>query len=398
VIGASTTRRRFLQLVAGTGVASRAALAATGATVAQEEDRSRAAAALGDSKLLLEFDRSMRSRASRVRSGAGRQSQQPLTPWAVTEYLLLADGTRLQRFGLQHSERESLDGPHGPGTRFTLSGSVPAGVEKKIRIELFERYPGFAFYRVSYRNVSPEPIALRGWRSADVILLSASASGGDRRVAANAPGPGFWSYCGSTHEDRRDWVQPVRAGFSQDNFMGMTASDYGGGTPIVDVWRPDCGIAIGHLELVPQLLSLPVKQVDRGVSLAIAGTLQRVLGPGETFETPETFLATHTGDYFATLDAYRRIMADRGLSAPQPPQSAYEPVWCAWGYERECSQRFRAPTCCTITPTCCCWTRKARPSSSRGGTPSVSALPTRRPSVTPRSSCAASSVSGASRV
>jgi hypothetical protein len=53
VIRASTTRRRFLLLVAGTGVASRAALAATDSPVAQEEYRSGAATALGDSKFLL---------------------------------------------------------------------------------------------------------------------------------------------------------------------------------------------------------------------------------------------------------------------------------------------------------------------------------------------------------
>ena len=40
--------------------------------------------------------------------------------------------------------------------------------------------------------------------------------------------------------------------------MGMTASDYGGGTPIVDLWRRDCGLAVGHLEARPALLSLPV--------------------------------------------------------------------------------------------------------------------------------------------
>jgi alpha-galactosidase len=340
VTRAPTTRRRFLQLVAGTGVASRAALAVSGSPAAQVQHRSDAAAALGDSKLLVEFDHSLRSRAWHARSEAGRKSKQPLTRWAATEYLLLADGTLLQRFELQHAERESADGPHGPGTRLTLSGSSSPGIEKKVRIEFFERYPGFAFYRVSYHNLSAQSIALRGWRSADLVLVPEAAPAATPAAVARDREPGFWSFCGSTHEDRRDWVQPVRAGFSQENFMGMTASDYGGGTPVVDVWRRDCGIAIGHLELVPQLLSLPVKQAEGGVSLAIAGTLQRVLAPGETFETPETFLATHTGDHFATLDAYRRIMADRGLTAPPPPQSAYESIWCAWGYERECTVKL----------------------------------------------------------
>jgi len=119
--------------------------------------------------------------------------------------------------------------------------------------------------------------------------------------------------------------------------MGMTASDYGGGIPVVDVWRRDCGLAVGHVEAVPRLLSLPLARTERGVQLAIAGALERTLAPGEAFSTPETFIATHTGDYFNTLDAYRRIMAERGLVSPQPPASAYEPIWCAWGYERSCT-------------------------------------------------------------
>ena len=38
----------------------------------------------------------------------------------------------------------------------------------------------------------------------------------------------------------------------------MNDSDYGGGTPVVDVWRRDVGLAIGHVELLPKLVSLPV--------------------------------------------------------------------------------------------------------------------------------------------
>jgi len=132
-------------------------------------------------------------------------------------------------------------------------------------------------------------------------------------------------------------VQPVKPGFTQDNFLGMAASDYGGGIPVVDVWRRDCGIAVGHLETHPQLVSLPVRRTARGVQLGIAGKVNVRLVPGASFTTPVTFLAVHTGDYFATLDAYRRLMAEEGVCPATPPQSAYEPIWCAWGYERECT-------------------------------------------------------------
>ena len=298
------------------------------------------AAAIGDDALRLEFDRSMSSRAWRVHREGQRESLTPLTSWAKTESLLLADGTALQQFSLYRQEREAVDGPHGRGTRLTLTGRTNTGIEKRVRVELSERYPGMAFYRVSYRNLSPRAITLRGWRSADCRLLPGAAAGRPKAAHAALDEPLFWSYCGSTHADRRDWVQPVRAGFEQQNFMGMTASDYGGGTPIVDVWRRDCGIAIGHLELAPRLLSLPVKHTDEGVQLAIAGTLERTLGPDEQFETPATFIATHAGDYFATLDAYRRVMMERGLIPARAPESAYEPIWCAWGYERDCTPQL----------------------------------------------------------
>jgi alpha-galactosidase len=347
-----TSRRRFLKFVAGGSVASRALVPGPLARVVCAADAIAGddvpVAAIGDAALRLEFDSTLRSRAWNLRPARQKaQSQVPLTAWAATEYLVLKDGRRVEQFALRQKAHETVDGPHGRGTGLTVSGLAVAAraprraprrepqpqpqigslqIEKRLHITLYERYPGFAFYRVSYRNLGAQPIALEAWRSADLPVL-----------AADATEPAFWSYCGSTHADRRDWVQPVGAGFRQENFMGMTASDYGGGTPIVDVWRRDCGIAVGHLEAVPRPLSLPLARTAHGAQLAITGSLERTLGPGEELNIPETFIATHTGDYFATLDAYRRIMGERGLVSPHPPEAGYDPIWCAWGYERQCT-------------------------------------------------------------
>ena len=68
----------------------------------------------------------------------------------------------------------------------------------------------------------------------------------------------FWSFQSGSYERRPDWIVPLHAGFSQENYLGMNASDYGGGTPIVDVWRRDAGIGVGHVEPRPRLISLPV--------------------------------------------------------------------------------------------------------------------------------------------
>ena len=62
---------------------------------------------------------------------------------------------------------------------------------------------------------------------------------------------------------------------------------------------------------------------------------QYTLQPGESFTTFDTFVTVHRGDYFVTLDAYRRLMAERGMRQAKVPASAYDGVWCAWGYERD---------------------------------------------------------------
>ncbi len=319
--------------MAGAGVAPYA-LAPVNARARDVPAAEAAPSVIGDGVLQLEFDHELRSRVSHVR-GAERL---PVTAWGVSESLLLAGGTRIERFTFEQVQHEALADPAGRGVRLILAGiGSPVGdaslrIRKTLRVELYERYPGFAIYRVEYQNLSATAVKLHGWRSAEVELLSSAASTG--KPASEPP---FWSYCGSTHEDRRDWVQPVNAGFAQENFLGMTASDYGGGIPVVDVWRRDCGIAVGHLESVPRALSVPLKRTQQGARLAITGTLETTLAAQESFTTPATFLAVHTGDYFRALDTYRRRMSEAGVCAPKPPDAAYEPIWCAWGYERQCT-------------------------------------------------------------
>lgn len=326
-----TSRRRFLQFTAGATVASSGVLGVGAARAIVPHD-SVAAAQLSDSRILIEFDSQMRSRISH-QPAAGTGRKVILTRWATSESLLLTDGTRVDRSTLHEQSKESIDAPFGPGIRLRMIGVADSKIEKTVEVELFERYPGFAIYRVSYRNLAPRAVAVRSWTNAAVHLPREASN----HKGAATDDPHFWSYCGSTHEDRRDWVQPVRPGFNQQNFMGMSASDYGGGTPIVDVWRRDGGIAIGHLELTPELVSLPVSCSNRGVDLALTNSLERALPAGEQFSTHETFVAAHAGDYFNVLDLYRRLMAERGIESPHPPKPAFEPIWCAWGYERSCT-------------------------------------------------------------
>jgi alpha-galactosidase len=131
-------------------------------------------------------------------------------------------------------------------------------------------------------------------------------------------------------------VLPLKKGFRQENYLGMNATDYGGGTPVVDVWRRDVGLAVGHVEITPKLVSLPVERRGKdSATLAVRFSNSRTIGPGETLRTLRTFVAVHRGDHFRTLAEYRALMARQGLRIPAAPASAFEPIWCAWGYGRE---------------------------------------------------------------
>ncbi len=319
----SASRRRFLQALSAAG--GLAAVAQTSAA-SRVGGAAQGASALGDSAIAIRFDERLRSQV-----WAHRDAQ-----WvAVTgldsgESVRLAKGAPITRFArtrLEHSDVGPADSPHGAGKRLRLVGRSAEGLEKTVTLTLHAAHPGFALLQVQYLHRGAQPLSVTGWSNASHHLPGRP---GDKAASA-------WSFSGATHEDRRDWIGPVKPDSRQPNSLGMTASDYGGGTPVADVWRRDGGLAVGHVEREPRLVSLPVRSERGGASVAVSADTLRTLALGDTLDTVETFITVHEGDYFRTLDAYRRLMAERGLAAPAPPATAYEPVWCAWGYEREFS-------------------------------------------------------------
>jgi len=308
-------RRTVLKLLAGS-------IAGTGFSGAASRFASAAepVAQVGNGMLILEFDRALHSRVL-VRQGS---KVEPLTEFEPSETLRLADGKLVDSFFFLDKSSNPVNDVHGPGTRHVLRGRANEGIEKQLSIVLYDRFPGFALMKVIYRNVGATRIAIEAWTNCAHVLKPGRDGALD-----------YWSFSGASHEDRHDWVQPVRSGFSQRNFMGMNASDYGGGTPVVDVWRRDYGIAAGHIETVPKLVALPLTTATNGARIAAEFDQSSILQPGNSISTFDTFVAVHRGDYFATLDTYRNIMAERGLKAARIPAGAYEPIWCAWGYDRD---------------------------------------------------------------
>ena len=248
-----------------------------------------------------------------------------MNDFSPSEQLILAD-TTIRDFVLsdvQHIEENNSFG-------IILSGNYSGEkikIKKSIKTLIQKQFPDFLITTVTYTNTGSDTINVIGWINNLYNVLPA------KDIA-----PAFWSFQGGTYSDRRDWVQPIVEGFSQENFMGMNASDYGGGTPVSDIWRPDLGIAVGHLETTPKLVSFHVSytisDTAANISIAYKYLEQKKIAPGESVKTFETFVAIHKGDYFHTLNSYSKIMENKGLTFTKFSPATYQSEWCAWGYER----------------------------------------------------------------
>jgi alpha-galactosidase len=268
----------------------------------------------------IEFDGHMRSRVI----ACFDKKETVLGPFTASESVTTADGP-WGEFLLTSQKQESTKDAFGEGERLTVEGK--SGVLKKtVSITVYHEFPAMAFFDVQYTNAGTSKLAIKSW-SNNAYTVTAQ-----RGAAA----PAFWSYQSGSYEKRPNWILPLHTNFQQENYQGMNASDYGGGTPIVDVWRRDVGIAVGHAEPRPKLVSLPVSMPDAAhAKVSVRFTKDISLKPGESFHTFRTFVAVHEGDYFRALVDYRRFMVKQGFQMASAPDDAFGAIWCAWGYGRK---------------------------------------------------------------
>jgi alpha-galactosidase len=271
------------------------------------------------SVLRIEFDHNLRSRVVALFG----PDPKPLTPFSASE-TVAGTGHTWSDFALTSARRERVSDAFGAGERLSLTGQT-GDLRKTVSVTIYTDFPSVAIFDVEYSNQGANPLTIRGWTNNQYSLTSLSTT----------QGPAFWSYQSGSYEKRPNWVLPLRPGFRQENYLGMNASDYGGGTPIVDVWRKDIGLAVGDVEPGPRLISLPVSMPDaHHARIAVSSNKERTLDPGESFHTLRTFVSVHQGDYFRTLTEYRRLMVRQGFQMASAPDSAFGPIWCAWGYGR----------------------------------------------------------------
>lgn len=269
--------------------------------------------------LRIDFDRNLHSQVIALIDG----KIQPAGPLAPSDYLLVGK-VQLADFHYASDSSYTVNDEFGAGTRTDIRG-YSGQLVKTVSITAYDDFPGVLLVENTYGNTGEEPFAIEGWVNSGYRL-----SAGEQRE-----GVSFWSFQSGSYEDRHDWVLPLNKGFSQKNYLGMNATDYGGGIPVVDIWRPDFGLAVGHLEMTPKLVSLPVEMsTAHEAGLAVHYEKKAAIEPREVYTTYKTFVMVHQGDHFNALSTYRNLMARRGIVFDDPPETVFEPIWCAWGYER----------------------------------------------------------------
>ena len=185
-----------------------------------------------ESKLLrIEFDHNLHSRVVPL------TATKPLVPFSPSETLTGATRTWTD-FTLTAAQTDQISDAFGPGRRLTVTGNNGT-LSKKVEVTIYNDFPSLAVFEVEYTNQGTSPLTIRGWSNNHYQLRSLAST------------PAFWSYQSGSYEKRPNWIVPLKPGFHQQNYLGMNASDYGGGTPIIDVWRKDVGLAVGHIEPVP---------------------------------------------------------------------------------------------------------------------------------------------------
>ena len=269
--------------------------------------------------LRIEFDGNMRSRVvARM-----KDKDVPLGALSASETVTGKDHS-WSDFAIDSQKHERITDVFGAGEKLTLTGSSGA-LRKILSVTIYDEFPKLAVFDVSYTNTGKSKVEIRGWNNNSYRIEAQRGSG----QAA------FWSFQSGSYERRPNWVLPLHVGFDQQNYLGMNASDYGGGTPIVDVWRRDVGLGVGLVEPGPRLISLPVSMPNaRQARVSVQYRHDRSLEPGESFHTFRSFVAVHNGDYFQTLLTYRGYMSKLGFHMASAPEDAFGAIWCAWGYGR----------------------------------------------------------------
>ena len=234
---------------------------------------------------------------------------------------------------LANAEVKDATGKLGTlGKQINVSGKISGtDLEETATLEVYDSFPNLALLSIRLRNAGTSDVKI------DSVNMQRHSFA---TPASSAPSTPLWTFQGSSLKWGKDEIFLVPAKFSQENPFGApvaTKDDLGsagGGVPVVAFWSKNVGEAIGHIETLPLVLSLPVQTAPDGrVHAGVRVPANTTLKPGEVFSTPRTFLTVYSGDYYEPLSLWSSVIDKEGLPKPANNDENYAVSWCGWGYE-----------------------------------------------------------------
>jgi alpha-galactosidase len=262
--------------------------------------------------------------------------------------MIQIDGHDLDKFDfdLAHAKVSDATGKLGGlGKKVEVSAiNSKKQLNATLSVEIYDDFPNVALVALSLSNHGTQELRLNR-----LSLL-------DRRLNAAVVDPkalpfDMWSFHGASIKWGQDDVIHISKKFSQQNPFGLpveTPGDLGrvgGGIPVVAFWTGQVGEAIGHVETLPLVLSMPVQtQADGRVHATVTVSPESVLKPGEVYSSPRAFLAVYSGDYYEPLALWSEMVDREGLSRPSNNPENYAISWCGWGYESDVTPKQMVDT------------------------------------------------------
>ncbi|KPL11779.1 MAG: hypothetical protein AMS26_19540 [Bacteroides sp. SM23_62] len=256
----------------------------------------------------------------------------------VPPHFIILDDIAYKHFRISSHEFENIeDADFGSGKRLTLNGSDSA-IERSLVIEMYELYPDVALSWCTYTNRTGKDLKINGvfynYYRLDRKLTNQEASSCDFRYLQplNKKWGETWTNVGVTDTINEDFIIPG----SGSNRSGI---------PFIDVWGPEMGMAVFHVEGIPRFHHIALKAGEEGtVDMGFKGLpedsygqLPEVLHSGASFTTWKSAVCTHHHDFFMAgrrfgqfLDGALKKEGRSGLPEEYPDQ-AYEPYWKTWG-------------------------------------------------------------------
>ncbi len=257
----------------------------------------------------------------------------PLPP-----HFIKLDDIVYKNFKISSHEFQDIEDPEfGPGKRLTLNGSDSA-IERSLVIEMYEQYPDVALSWCTYTNRTGKDLKINGvfynYYRLDRKLTNPEARSHDFRYLQplNKKWGETWTNVGVTDTTNEDFIIPG----SGSNRSGI---------PFIDVWGPEMGMAVFHVEGIPRFHHIELRagedgKVDmgfKGLPEDSYGQLPEILNNNASFTTWKSAVCTHHNDFFRAgrrfgqfLDGALKKEGRSGLPDEYPEQ-AYEPYWKTWG-------------------------------------------------------------------